>query len=56
MVREALAHVPHALKGYERWSWIADSLNNAVANPHVRCPCCGVTPDGDVADGDWTPK
>jgi hypothetical protein len=50
MVREALAHVPFNVQGPERWEWLANFLNFAVANPGLPCPCCNVTPDGDICD------
>lgn len=50
MVREALAHAPLALSSPERWQWLADRLNQALADPGAICPCCNVTADGDVMD------
>lgn len=51
MMREMLAHVPLDLEDPpSRWSWMADWLNRAIAEPHVPCPCCGVTPAGDIRD------
>lgn len=50
MVREALAHVPVALKPVDRWEWLAEFLNRARAHPDVPCECCGVTPAGDTTD------
>lgn len=50
MVREALAHAPFALSNPERWEWVARFLNDAVAFPDWPCPCCNVTPAGDILD------
>lgn len=50
MVREALAHVPFAIQGPARWEWLAEFLNRASVNPDVPCPCCNVTPAGDILD------
>lgn len=47
MVREALAHAPMRLTGYERWEWIANFLNEAMRTPHKVCKCCGVTMSGE---------
>lgn len=33
MVREALAHCPHALPPPARWEWIADKINAYMADP-----------------------
>jgi hypothetical protein len=50
MVREALAHVPFKLVGAERFDWLATYFNNAIQAPDTMCPCCNVTPNGDVLD------
>jgi hypothetical protein len=52
MVREAEAHAPQFPRGnaYPRWEWYANFYNNAMRNPGVPCPCCNVTPDGDICD------
>lgn len=52
MVREALAHCPIALVGYERFAWIAERLDRAIREPDHRCPCCGVPLSGDTAGMD----
>lgn len=47
MVREALAHLPHAADTpTKRWAWIADFLNTAMQHPTKLCECCGVSLDG----------
>jgi hypothetical protein len=56
MAREALAHVPFDLSNPDRWEWLADFLNNAVRHPDVPCPCCNVTPAGDICDHLPPPK
>lgn len=53
MIHEAEAHLPWEVKTQRpraRWEWIANFLNNAIKNPDVPCPCCKVTPAGDVLD------
>lgn len=58
MMREAEAHLPHKAwdRGpYERWEWLARFLNEALTNPNRPCPCCGVTPAGDILDHLPTP-
>ncbi len=50
MVREALAHCPMALTGYDRWEWLAQYFNRAMQDPNKPCMCCNVTPDGDILD------
>lgn len=47
MVREALAHVPFNLGGYDKWKFISNFINRAMAGDTEKCPCCGVTPQGD---------
>lgn len=51
MMHEMEAHLPFAIKtNPERWEWMATWLNHALAHPGVPCPCCSVTPTGDVYD------
>ena len=51
MVREALSHVPFNLHGRDKWEFIANFLNAAIAEPDKFCPCCGVSPNGVYLDG-----
>lgn len=51
MMHEMEAHRPVALtKPMERWEWMAQWLNHALAYPDVPCPCCKTTPRGDICD------
>lgn len=53
MIREAEGHLPLNLPkndAYPRWQAMADFLNRAIVNPNEPCPCCNVTPAGDVLD------
>lgn len=52
MVREAEAHIPFAVNRASatgRWEWFASYYNQALAEPHKPCPCCGVTPSGELS-------
>src|SRR5690606_3495966 len=51
MVREAEGHLPFKIGSLtERWQWLAAFLTNALRNPGVPCPCCGVAPNGELFD------
>ncbi len=53
MMHEAFAHVPFSIENEMppvKWQWFADFLNQAIADPNKPCPCCNVTPAGDVCD------
>ena len=53
MVREAEAHIPFAVNRQSgapaRWEWFANYYNQALAEPHKPCSCCGVTPSGEFS-------
>lgn len=51
MIREALAHKPFTLAGgTPTFEWLAERLNNALSGDTTPCPCCGVTPQGEITD------
>ncbi|AZF88162.1 hypothetical protein [Microcystis phage Me-ZS1] len=47
MVHEAEAHVPFDYGRRQRWEFLAERLNYAMANPNAVCDCCGATASGD---------
>lgn len=53
MIREAFAHLPvdvhNAPTAIPKWEWFADYLTRALADPDTPCPCCNVTPAGDIS-------
>ena len=51
MIREMEFHLPYSITSkVKQWEWKADFLNRAVKHPGAPCPCCGVTPNGDILD------
>lgn len=56
MVREALAHIPLTVEGGSpTFEWLANYLNEAIADPTKVCECCGVRPDGVYFDSGGFP-
>lgn len=51
MIREMESHLPYSITDkVDQWEWKAAFLNRAMKHPDVPCPCCGVTPNGDILD------
>lgn len=51
MIREAEGHLPfHIHDPTARWEWMANYLNESLAEPNKICLCCNVTRSGEIMD------